>query len=343
MSRQQHSSLASSLVASVLGSQPVIALPTPFIHLLGDCTAATFLAQCCYLSNESTNADGWFERSHEVWKTELGLSPEQVRRCVRDCTGMVEVKRMGLPSRNFYRVLPEGIKSRLAKLAIPEVTRQAVGAGAQVVTSQPKSRQAVANPHQSPVAQQTPQQAVEQTPRHSSSLEVKKKNTQRDDVQLTAPISTEMLTRLLGSWNTNRGDLPEASGLSTPRRKALTVLLADCGGNIEQATTLLTDATREVAADDFWKAKKFGLDTLLPKVLGKAEAYRSRQARTSPKATAWLPEFGVGQYVLYRRERYAIETITDRYIDLWDDENGSARILINSDDIRAVKPLEVRA
>ena len=45
----------------------------------------------------------------------------------------------------------------------------------------------------------------------------------------------------------------------------------------------------------------------------------------------------------YRRERYAIEAVTDRYIDLWDDDNGSARILVNTDDIRALRPLEVRA
>ncbi|WP_291426633.1 hypothetical protein [Deinococcus sp.] len=131
--------------------------------------------------------------------------------------------------------------------------------------------------------------------------------------------------------------------MSTQRRKALTVLLADCGGSVQQAAELLTDAVKEVAADDFWKTKKFGLDTLLPKVLGKAEAFRARQSAKSPKMVVPLPDFGVGQFVLYRRERYAIEAITDRHIDLWDEENGSARILINSDDIRAIKLLEVHA
>ena len=151
-----------------------------------------------------------------------------------------------------------------------------------------------------------------------------------------------MLTRLLNTWNELRGDLPEAGSLGTHRRRALTVLLADCGGDVEQAAELLADATKEVTTDDFWRTKKFGLDTLLPKVLGKAEAYRSRKVSKPVKAVS-LPDFGIGQLVVYRRERYAIEAVTDRYIDLWDDENGSARILLNSDDIRAVRPVEVHA
>lgn len=337
MNAHQYSTLAATLATSILGPQPIVAVPTSFVRLLGDCTAAMFLAQCCYLSEQSTDPEGWFERGHEGWRAELNLSPEQVRRCVRDCAGMVEVKRMGLPSRNFYRILSEGIKGRLATLQMPEVVGQPVPAPApQAVTSQTESRK--------PVASQTPQQAAEQTPRHSSLKEVKKeKQPVGDDVRPTPPVSTEILTRLLTIWNSNRGDLPEACGLSTPRRKALTVLLADCDGQVEEAAALLNDAVKEVAADKFWQEKKFGLDTLLPKALGKAEAFRSRQSAKFPKVTVQLPAFGVGQLVTYRRERYAIEAITERHIDLWDEENGSLRILLNSDDIRSVRPIEVRA
>lgn len=341
MSGLQRSSLAASLVTSVLGRQPVVAVPMAFIQLLPDCTAATFLAQCCYLSEHAADPDGWFERSHAEWRADLCLSPEQVRRCVRDCAGMVEVKKMGLPARNFYRVLPEGVKARLATLRSVEDKSQTVKA--------PQAMSCHRAPAQ-PVTSQTRPPAVRPTPPHYSSLKKEEQKDKKivpgqvkDDVRPTPPVATGVLTKLLSTWNANRGELPEAAGLSTPRRKALTVLLADCDGDAEKAAGLLTDATREVAADDFWKTKKFGLDTLLPKVLGKAEAYRSRQAPKATKAPARLPDFGVGQCVLYRRERYAIEAITDRHIDLWDDENGSLRILINSDDIRAIRPLEVRA
>lgn len=344
---------AVALTQTVLGQQSTVALPTPFIKLLGDCTAAVFLAQCCFLSSQSTDPEGWFERSHEVWRAELGLSPDQIRRCVRDCAGMVEVKRMGLPSRNFYRVLPEGITGRLGQLSpASSDTPSTPQSGA--ATSQRSTHQSATGPRslQPAVVAPAPPQADEQTPRHSSSLEVKKKKEKnaapvrgKDDVQPLPSFSNETLSRLLGLWNTHRGTLPEATGLNTSRRKALTVLLADCDGDVQRATQLLTDATREVAADKFWQDKKFGVDTLLPRVLGKAETYRSRQAKgpsISPAAAVPLHEFGVGQFVLYRRLRYAIEEITDRYIDLWDEENGSARILIHTDDIRSVRPLEVR-
>lgn len=341
MSGLQRSSLAVSLVTSTLGRQPVVAVPMAFIHLLPDCTAAIFLAQCCYLSEQSTDPDGWFERSHEAWRSDLCLSPEQVRRCVRDCAGMVEVKKMGLPARNFYRVMPEGITERLATLQPAEAKPVTVGAAQAMSCHRELAR---------PVTSQAQPPAVGPTPPHSSSFKREEQKEKKalseqvkDDVQPLPPIGTELLTSLLGVWNTNRGDLPEASGLSTPRRKALTVLLADCDGDVEKAAELLTDAVKEVAADKFWQEKKFGLDTLLPKVLGKAEAFRSRQHTKSPKVTVPLPDFGIGQFVLYRRERYAIEAITDRHIDLWDEENGSARIFINSDDIRAIRPLEVRA
>ena len=316
--------LAVALVTSVLGRQPVVAVPTAFIKLLPDYTAATFLAQCCFHSEQSTDPESWFEHSHEV-------------------------RRMGLPARNFYRVLPEGVRARLATLQVPaeggkkarktQKGRDDVGAlPADLPGDFPCSSHQMT---QWADMRQTPPQAARQTPQHSSSFKKKEQEEKRtvvervkDDVRPLPPVSTEMLTRLLGAWNANRGDLPEASGLSTSRRRAMTVLLADCEGDIEQASGMLTDAAKEVAGDKFWQDKKFSLDTLLPKVLGKAEAYRSRKTPKSSKAPDPLPDFGVGQIVSYRRERY---------IDLQYDENGSARIFYNSDDIRAVRPLEVRA
>lgn len=355
MSLAQKRGLASSLVSAALGHQPTVAVPTAFIHLLRDCTAAAFLAQCCHLSENSTDPEGWFERSHEMWRTDLNLSPEQIRRCVRDCTGMVEVVKKGLPARNFYRVVPEGITERLLALKVPRGEEAQTGKAVDVVAApaQVVGRTATSGDQRPtrPVTSQTPPPVAQPTPQHSSVVQKKEgegkrippERQKRDDVQPIPPVSAEVLTRMLGIWNANRGELPEAVGLSTSRKRALTVLLADCGGDVERTAELLTDAVKEVAGDEFWKQKKFGLDTLLPKTLGKAEAYRSRKAPKVPKQAITLPEFGVGQLVIYRRERYAIEAITDRHIDLWDEQNGSARILIHSDDIHSVRPIEVRA
>lgn len=347
-------SLAASLVASALGRPTVVAVPTAFIQLLGDCTAATFLAQCCHLSEKSPNPEGWFERSHDLWRAELDLSPEQVRRCVRDCAGMIEVRRMGLPARNFYRVLPEGVTERLAQLRPPTPVTGTSPAPTADVSQDAQPQEAQSTPHpvrsgpptlggqplQRPELRLTPPLVTQPTPQHSS-LGRKKKDPERaaDDVRRTPPACTQVLSELLQVWNTHRGKLPEAAGLSTARRRALTVLLADCP-DTQAAARLLTDATKEVASDEFWQQKRFGLDTLLPRVLGKAEAYRSRQPETRRQAA---PQFGVGQRVLYRRERYTVEAVSERYIDLYDEQNGSARILLNSDDAHSLRPLEVRA
>lgn len=341
-SNPQRLSLANSLVMEALGHQPVVAVPIPYICLLGDCSAAIFLSQCCYLSGQQADSEGWFEGSHADWRTDLGLSPDQVRRCLRICSGLIEVRRMGLPARNFYRVDQDAIVERLSALPSPQVSGAIKTSTATAAVSTSSNHQALAQP----VVGNTARPVVRQTQQHSSCQKEKEKNSlekpKRDDIHPLPPLSTEMLTRLLDVWNANRGDLPEATGLSTHRKRSLTILLADCDGDIEKAAELLTDATKEAATDDFWKTKKFGLDTLLPKTLGKAESYRSRKVPEAPQVVP-LPDFGVGQLVLYRRERYAIEAITDRYIDLWDDENGALRVFVNSDDIRSLRPAEVRA
>ncbi|GMA15384.1 transcriptional regulator (plasmid) [Deinococcus metallilatus] len=340
--------LAVTLVRETLGQQPVIAVPAPFIKILGDCTAAAFLSQCCYLSEHAADAEGWFEQSHEAWRRILNLSPEQIRRCLRVCAGMVEVRRKGLPARNFYRVNPEHIRECLVTLQTPAEVGE--GITRQKGEAEPTAPRASLTglPTVSSDGETQPP-VVRQTPPPSFREKVEKKFLPpegKDDVCSIPLASTEALARLLDTWNRHRGGLPEASGLSTPRRKALNTLLSDCGGDLEAALSLLTDATREVAQDSFWTAKRFGIDTLLPKALGRAEAWRARPQAAAPTgspATAILAEYGVGQLVTYRRERYAVEAITDRYIDLYDAENGSARILIGSDDVRSIRPLEVRA
>lgn len=55
--------------------------------------------------------------------------------------------------------------------------------------------------------------------------------------------------------------------------------------------------------------------------------------------TSTASKFSLRQF-LYRRERYVIEAITERHIDLYD-VHGSARILRHSDDVRAIRPLGV--
>ena len=152
--------------------------------------------------------------------------------------------------------------------------------------------------------------------------------------------------RIVAAWNDHRGALPEVRDVTEGRKKAVRRLLADCGGEVDRAVQVLTEATREAAQDGFWQERRYGFDNLVPgKVTQKAEAWRTRQGQVSTAPTPTTAPtlstriFQVGQRVSYKRDHYAVETVTDTYIDLYDDLNGSARVLLSSSDWNAVRPV----
>jgi len=108
---------AVDLVVRFMGRQNTIAVPVPFVHLTGDYASAAFLSQCLYWGDRTADAEGWFHKSHEEWADELLLTSDQVRRCVKTCGGMIEVKRKGVPAKNHYRANREAIAEALQNLA----------------------------------------------------------------------------------------------------------------------------------------------------------------------------------------------------------------------------------
>lgn len=75
-------------------------------------------------------------------------------------------------------------------------------------------------------------------------------------------------------WNTNRGRLPGVTTLNQKRRRAIQALVKEHGA--AEAVELFRDATRAVAADEFWLQRQYGLDILLAgKVLQRAEQWRA--------------------------------------------------------------------
>lgn len=155
----------------------------------------------------------------------------------------------------------------------------------------------------------------------------------RDDVRRPLRTSETTFQRLLETYNTHRGRLPAAGSLTAARRRSLEQHLEDCHHDTERAMTQLEQATREVAQDDFWFQKRLGFDTLLAgKVAGKAEAWLSRQPRSKAptRDDVAKPDFEVGARVLYQREGYTVEELTATYVELYDEENGSVRVLRSS-------------
>ncbi|ULH16007.1 hypothetical protein MF271_05070 [Deinococcus sp. KNUC1210] len=108
---------AMSMVAQFLGRQNTIPVPVPFVRMLGDYESAALLAQCLYWGDCTDDPSGWFYKTHEEWADELELSADQVRRCVKTCGGMIEVKRKGIPARNYYRANRDAVAAALEGLA----------------------------------------------------------------------------------------------------------------------------------------------------------------------------------------------------------------------------------
>lgn len=105
------------LVTHFLGQQNNISVPVPLVRILGDYTAAAFTSQVTYWSDRTTDPEGWFWKTHEQWAEELCLTSDQIRRCVRTSNGLVEVKRAGVPAKNYYRINRELLVERLQGLA----------------------------------------------------------------------------------------------------------------------------------------------------------------------------------------------------------------------------------
>jgi hypothetical protein len=143
-----------------------------------------------------------------------------------------------------------------------------------------------------------------------------------------------------------RPKMSAVESLTEGRKKSIRKLLADCDGDVERAAGTLADAIREVARDPFWTERRYGFDNLVPgKVIQKVEAYRAAQPAlaTTPAATGLTTGvFRTGQRVSYKREAYTVENVTDTFIDLYDDVNGSSRVLLASSDWSAVRLIERR-
>lgn len=106
-----------TLVSQFLGQQNNISVPVPLVRMLGDYTAAAFVSQVTYWSDRTNDPDGWFWKTHDQWFEELHLTSDQVRRCVRTADGLVEVKRAGVPAKNYYRINRAALIGRLQDLA----------------------------------------------------------------------------------------------------------------------------------------------------------------------------------------------------------------------------------
>ena len=101
------------------------------------------------------------------------------------------------------------------------------------------------------------------------------------------------------------------------------------GVPLERAQELLGQARTEASR------LGFKVPTMLRDLLDR-EVRASSTVISTPSHAAPTP-FQVGQEVLYMREHYTVEAVTDSFLDLYDDRNGSVRLSRNSSDFASVK------
>lgn len=87
------------------------------------------------------------------------------------------------------------------------------------------------------------------------------------------------------AWNANRGRLPAVTILNGKRKAAIRALVKEHGP--DTALNLLRDATRAVAADDFWIERQYGFDNLLTgnKLVARADQWRAGGIQLGPGNT----------------------------------------------------------
>lgn len=117
------------------------------------------------------------------------------------------------------------------------------------------------------------------------------------------PDRTQHFEELLAIWNANCGKLPKAESLNPPRRKHFEKMLRNL--ELDEAKVKLKEATKEVAQDEWWQRKPYGLDNLLAgeKYYQKSEQYR---ARSTQNQHVYSPETYVPNDLATRRRLLSV-------------------------------------
>ena len=83
------------LIKSISGQNNTLVIPRLYLKLFDwDMNTAILLSQIVYWSDKSKREDGWFYKSYDDWKEEIGLSSYQVRRSTKILSdmGIIETK-----------------------------------------------------------------------------------------------------------------------------------------------------------------------------------------------------------------------------------------------------------
>lgn len=323
------SSYAVQLVQQLVGQQNIITIPRAIIELVGDHVAAAVLCQLLYWHGRMGGRE--FFKSDAELGYEVCASPFQLRRArMRLVAFGVTTTRRGIPARLHYQLDTELLSSQLLRnLTTSDRGTQQHSTSLDYTQDYPRDlKPFVGDENSAPayaaMSANADDQAQTERPHEGKTLP-----TPGTDVAMPAqgglnpaePLrdsapapSTELVTRndttsesgsrrlsrrgaaidyeaMMAVYNDNCGALPRASTLTKHRRRRLAQLVAEHG---DDATALLLDASRQVAHDEFWIDRGYGLDNLLRqgRVLEKAEKLRGRGGSMSVAERRMAATFG---------------------------------------------------
>lgn len=310
------SSYAVQLVQQLVGQQNIITIPRAIIKLVGDHVAAAVLCQLLYWHGRMGERE--FYKSDAELGFEVCASPYQLLRARKVLAEFgVTTTRRGIPARLYYKLDTEFLSNRLlSNLVTGDRETQEPSMSLDytedyytedyksfVADEKAASADATMSANTDDQAQsQRPREEENQTP-SPPGTDLAITPTQRglnphEPLRDSAVSTVSLVTRndtaiesgsrrisrrgaaidyeaMMAVYNDNCGALPRATTLTKQRRRRLAQLVAEHG---DAATALLLDASRQVARDEFWVERGYGLDNLLRpgRVLEKAEKFRGK-------------------------------------------------------------------
>lgn len=107
-----------NMIRAISGQANVLTIPRLYITLTKSHRAALLLSQCIYWSDRSQHRNGWFYKTYQDWKTELGIPRRGIDTALKHISKWVETdtRRVGPTPKKHYRVRLDLLVSDISDL-----------------------------------------------------------------------------------------------------------------------------------------------------------------------------------------------------------------------------------
>lgn len=95
-----------NFIKAVSGQSNVLTIPRVYVDLLKSHKAALLLSQCVYWSDKTKDPDGWFYKTDDEWRDEIGLPRGALETALKATAKYInqDVRRVGTTPKTHYQV-----------------------------------------------------------------------------------------------------------------------------------------------------------------------------------------------------------------------------------------------